>query len=270
MADLEEAIQVSRQVVDTALKDHLEWARRLNSLGCGLSNRYLRTGVIADLEEAIQVSRRAVDITPEYYPDREQLLNNLGNQLSNQYSRTGSIADLENTIQVTRQAVDTTPEDYPDRARLLNNLGAGLCHQHLRIEAMDDLEEAVLLYQISLRQLDAATLDRIFAGREVLRLHELTLNWEKAYEDSAISVSLIPKLSLRSLGNPDRQYMLSQVVGLAYDATAAAFHAGKTPQFALSLLEQGHGVLAASLEEVRTDVLDLQERQPELARPSKS
>jgi hypothetical protein len=70
MADLEEAIQVSRQAVDIVLKDHLEWARRLNSLGCGLSNRYLRTGVIADLEEAIQVSRRAADITPEDYPDR--------------------------------------------------------------------------------------------------------------------------------------------------------------------------------------------------------
>jgi hypothetical protein len=60
--------------------------------------------------------------------------------------------------------------------------------------------------------------------------------------------------------------MLSQVVDLACDATAAALHAGKMPQFALSLLEQGRDVLATSLEEMRTDVLDLQERPPELTR----
>jgi hypothetical protein len=55
------------------------------------------------------------------------------------------------------------------------------------------------------------------------------------------------------------------VVGLASDAAAVAFHAGKGPVVALDLLERGRGVLAASLEEMRTDSSDLQNRYPQLA-----
>ena len=59
--------------------------------------------------------------------------------------------------------------------------------------------------------------------------------------------------------------MLSQVVGLAYDVTAVALQVEKAPLVALELLERGRGVLAASLEEIRTDILDLRRRHSELA-----
>ena len=59
--------------------------------------------------------------------------------------------------------------------------------------------------------------------------------------------------------------MLGQVGGLAPDAAAAAFHAEKGLLIALTLLERGRGVLAASFEEMRVDVLELQERHPKLA-----
>lgn len=55
------------------------------------------------------------------------------------------------------------------------------------------------------------------------------------------------------------------MVGLASNAAAAALHAGKGPLVALEFLEQGRGALAASLEELRTDILDLQKSYPELA-----
>jgi hypothetical protein len=52
---------------------------------------------------------------------------------------------------------------------------------------------------------------------------------------------------------------------LTCDAAAAALNAGKPAAFAMSLLEQGRGALAASLDEIRTDVSDLQALYPDLA-----
>jgi hypothetical protein len=56
------------------------------------------------------------------------------------------------------------------------------------------------------------------------------------------------------------------VVGLASNAAAVALHAEKGPLVALGFLEQGHGVLAASLEDMQTDILYLQERYPKMAK----
>lgn len=58
--------------------------------------------------------------------------------------------------------------------------------------------------------------------------------------------------------------MVGMIVGLACDATAAALHAGNIPLVALNMLEQERGILATSLEDMRTDLIDLQSRSPEL------
>jgi hypothetical protein len=68
MADLEEAIKVVRQAVDSTPDDHPNWAGWLNSLGSFLGRWYERTSEMADLEEAIKAAKRAVDLTPDGYP----------------------------------------------------------------------------------------------------------------------------------------------------------------------------------------------------------
>jgi hypothetical protein len=79
-------------------------------------------------------------------------------------------------------------------------------------------------------------------------------------------MDLIPKLTPRSLSNADKQNLLRQISGLACDATAAALNAGKDPLLALTILEQGRGVIAASLEDSRADLSSLQDDYPDLAR----
>ncbi len=130
---------------------------------------------------------------------------------------------------------------------------------------MADLEEAISCHQSGVRQASSPTIHHIVAGKKVLYLHTVRQDWQRAYEASAITVRLIPNLTARSLGSSDKQHLLGQVAGFASDAAAAALHAEKGPLVALEFLEQGRGVLATSLEELRTDILDLQERQPELA-----
>jgi tetratricopeptide (TPR) repeat protein len=82
MANLEEAIQVTRQAIALTPKDHSDLAGRLNNLGNSLGSRYKRTRDIANLEEAIQVARQAVASTPEDHSDIASCLNNLGNSLA--------------------------------------------------------------------------------------------------------------------------------------------------------------------------------------------
>ena len=92
MDDLEEAIRLARQAVDTTPGDHPNLAAYLSNLGTKLSHQYKRTGKIDNLEEAIQVAQQAVKVTPQDHPDLAGFLNNLGNKLESRYERAGNIS----------------------------------------------------------------------------------------------------------------------------------------------------------------------------------
>ncbi|KAK1993567.1 hypothetical protein LX36DRAFT_729603 [Colletotrichum falcatum] len=273
--DLEESITITREAVNATPEDHPHRAILLNSLGNRLGNRYWRTGSTEDLEdlgnrlgnrywrtgstedleESITITREALKATPDDHPDRARPLNNLGLQLGDRYLRTESMTDLEESITVTREAVNATPEDHPNRAGELNNLGLGLRNRYSRTGAMADLEE-MKICTIS---------ERIRAGRSLLSLPNIFQDIQGAYAVAEIAVNLIPLLSSFSLHSADKQYQLRQAVGMASVAAAVALHAGQGPIAALELLETGRGVLAGSLQNIRTDLSALQQRHPDLA-----
>lgn len=64
--------------------------------------------------------------------------------------------------------------------------------------------------------------------------------------------------------------MLAVFAGLATIAAATALNAGKEAHLALELLELGRGVIATLLLEMRTDISDLHNKHPELAKILKS
>jgi hypothetical protein len=192
-------------------------------------------------------------------------LNNVGISLGDRYSRTGATADLEEAIQVARKAVDATPDNHPDQAGRFNNLGIRLSDRYSRTRAIVDLQEATSCYNSALHQVTSNIATRIRAGRGVLINAAKTFNWKQAYEASTLAVSLVPKVIPRSLENSDKQHTLSRVAGLASDAAAAALNFQQPPVVALRLLEQGRGLLAASTDEMRVDIFDLQEADPNLA-----
>jgi tetratricopeptide (TPR) repeat protein len=266
MADLEEAIQIARQIVDMIPKETPNWPMYLSNLGKQLSNRFSKTGELADLEESIELWRQVIGATPKDHPDQAKQLCSLGNKLRVRYSRTGKIADLEEAIRITRQAVNATPEDDPDRVSLLKALGTGLLQRYRRTKVRADFEEATVYFQSALHQSNGTVINRIQAGRVFLPLAcKFTSDWQQAYEAANVVVHLISRLSTRSLENSDKQHVLELAVGLASDAAAVALQAEKGALVALNFLEQGRGVLATSLEEMRTDILNLREGCPELA-----
>ncbi|KAH7013171.1 CHAT domain-containing protein [Ilyonectria destructans] len=260
--DLDAGIQMTRKGLEMTTENHSDRVAQLDMLAILLGQRYSETRATSDLEEAIKVARQAVQAAPQGGPYRARVLNNLGDDLGNLYLRTKKMADLEEAISYLRQAVEIMPQDYPDRSALLGNLGDQLDSLYARTGAIKDREDAIANYQEALNQTNSYTLSRIWAGRGILRCAS---DWQHAYEAASLAVSLVPRLSLRSLQNSDRQHALSQVVGLASDAAAVALQAGQTPLVALGLLEQGRGVLGTSLEEVRTDILSLRGRDSKLA-----
>ncbi|GFG20210.1 hypothetical protein IFM5058_10514 [Aspergillus udagawae] len=265
IADIEEAVQVGRAALDATPNNHPNRVVSLNNISSSLGHLYSQTRTLAHLEDALRLAWTAVNTMSEDHPARATCLRNLGHQLGHRYLTTGELADLEKTIQVRREALSGTPDDHPDRATALNDLGNALSERYLKTGATTDLEEAIIFGQSALSQLNAVPLVRIRAGQMVLRNCAVIADWQQAFEASRVAIYLIPKLTPRSLQNSDKQHFLARVVGLASDAAAAALNAGKEPLHALDLLEQGRGVLAASLEAIRRDLLDLQQTHPELS-----
>jgi tetratricopeptide (TPR) repeat protein len=131
MADLETAIQHSREALDATPADHPDRPHRLESLGNGYQDRYRRTGAIADLETAIQHSQEALDATPADHPHLAHRLGSLGIGYRDRYQRTGAIADFETAIQHFQEGLDNTVSSVKERLRC----GRILVELHARRES---------------------------------------------------------------------------------------------------------------------------------------
>ncbi|KAL6713002.1 hypothetical protein ACLMJK_009398 [Lecanora helva] len=268
MADLEEVIEISKKVINETPEECPARAHSMNILGQALLDRYFVDGAPTSLEEAIEVARQAITAVTNYAlqkPPIFVLQNLLASLLRQRYEVDGAKEDIEEAIQLSRDATDTLPEGQLERVRLIGNLGYSLKARYSKTGAAADLEEAIscLRYALGSSDLDIPT--RISVGRNLSDFCTDNSEWQKAYESSSTAVHVIPSLRVQSLGNLDKQHLLSQSVGLACDATAIAICIGKAPIDALSLLEEGRGVLATSVNEMRMDMLDLRENHPELA-----
>lgn len=175
------------------------------------------------------------------------------------------MSELHGAICYAKRAVGSTLEGHPARAGRLTNSGVLLGILYCRTRTEEHLEESVTCFNQALASVSSPVLNRIYAG--ILSIHYLgsTSAWRRAYETATVAIDLIPLLSLQSLQNSDKQYVLSQIAGFSSDTAAVALQAGEVPLRALSFLEQGRGVLAASLEEMCADVEDLQREHPMLA-----
>ena len=258
-----EAIQTLQNSLDIAPTDHHERPRLLELLGITLYEKYKKTRDPIDLEKSTVATRQAIDIAPEKHPDLINRFDSLGNRLEDSYIRTGNTVYLEEAIEIARRVVETTPEGLPNRAYYLNNLGLRLGKRYW-YDSQDtlDLEEAKSYYQTSLYQSNAPIMARIKAARQLLHV---TKDWQKAWEISSFAVQLIPNVMVRSLENSDKQQISSEITGLASDAATAALYARKGALLALKQLEQGRNLLANSIQEMRTDVQELEEHYPQLA-----
>ncbi|KAJ5414516.1 hypothetical protein N7509_001143 [Penicillium cosmopolitanum] len=176
MADLEEAIQVSRRAVQATPKDDPQLIGWLNNLGNDLERRYERIGQVNDLEEAIQMSRQAIQVAPNNHPEMKWLLNSLGDKLRRLYEQRGQAEDLGEAIQVYQQATNTPSGNYLNLKWLLSGLKSMLEIRYDQTGQIEDLEEAI---RVSRQVIQATPTDH--PGTEWL-LYSLGNKLEHRYE----------------------------------------------------------------------------------------
>jgi tetratricopeptide (TPR) repeat protein len=256
--DINEAIEYARE----ALELDPENSSRLYNVAIKLGDRFTRMNNLKDVNEAIELERKALKIIPLDHPERVDYLNVLGNQLADRFHHKRDLIDLEEAIDIAEECLELMSENHPHRAARLNGLAGRYLDLYNAKGDESYLTKSITKYRLALNQELSDTEDRIEAGQAII---SNCSNIQQVYDAAITAVGLVPNLVSWSHENSDRQFVLGRAVGLASDAAAAALRVGESAMTALKLLEQGRGIIASSLQDMRSDVADLEKHYPELA-----
>lgn len=219
--------------------------------------------VTATLDAAIVAHRTALESLPVGHTGRGYLQFNVGAVLVERCRRGGDPSILWEATDLLRTAA-RDQQGTAGEGISLHELGAALV-EAWRNGHLDSADHAIATFtQVSVLP-TASTSTRIEAavngGTVALSVEDV----QTALEAFGTSVELLPQLAGRHLGREDAEHWLARFGGLASDAAACAIELGR-PERAITLLELGRGVLLAQSLDTRTDLTDLDERHPELAR----
>ncbi|KAH7153491.1 CHAT domain-containing protein [Dactylonectria macrodidyma] len=264
-SDIEKAIQLYQESLDLVSQDPVYRAHRLQGLGCGYHSKYESTKEMADLDRAIQFQHASVNETQDGSFSLVLRQTNLGVSYSLKHKATKLPEHLESSIQQFQSALDLTPESHPSRAAVLRCLGFQYGEKYGTFKSRSDLEKAIQFYESSLGHFISPPNERLKSGKVLLGYYARMKNWPLAYQTACSVASLVPLLAPRSLENLDKQYLITEFIGLASDSAAAALMVQKTPYEAIRLLELARGIIVGSLSDMRADISDLRQKHPQLA-----
>ncbi|MFD5512599.1 CHAT domain-containing protein [Streptomyces sp. NPDC127051] len=173
-------------------------------------------------------------------------------ELAEEKSGPAIRAALERAVSAAREVLDLTPEGHRERARTQWVL-ARAQWRRARLGESVDLAEAARLARQSAQNGAESLSVRVSAARTWGDVAAAAGRDAEARTGYAYAVSLLPRLTPHTLGRADQAARLGVGLGLACDAAAMALRVGD-PESALTLLEQGRGVLLAQGLEMRGDL----------------
>ncbi|MEV4948913.1 CHAT domain-containing protein [Streptomyces sp. NPDC053755] len=221
------------------------------------------------LAESRLVLEEAVAGLDDDHPQRALALMNLAAvcvvtaELADDPAGPTARASFEQAVSAAREALARVPEGYPEQARIQWLIARAQVGRAL-IGERADLGEAARLAQRSAHNAVAPVTVRLPAARVWGDAAAASGRHAEALAAYTYAVGLLPRLAPRNLGRADQESRLGAGVGLASDAAALALRAGD-PEAALTLLEQGRGVLLAQGLESRGDLSRLRAADPALA-----
>jgi tetratricopeptide (TPR) repeat protein len=261
---LTQATALSRQAVAVTPIGHRNRSGRLTTLAHQLATEYKTSGNASMLDEAIEIGRQALAEAPKDYSDKPGLYMNLGVHLRERFRLTQGRTDLDEAIDSMRRALQLMQGVGTDLTGSLLNLGNALSERHSLTCDNTDLSESIAAFRQAVSNVYAAPNERVRAaaawGLAATDAGQVT----EALEGFTRAVELLPSVSPHNLQRPDQEHHLSRYSGLAGLAAASALDAGD-PQRAVTVLEQGRGVLLAQALESRSDLTNLREQQPAMA-----
>ncbi len=262
---LDEAVEQCRRAVAQTAPAHLLYPRFQGNLGLVLSVRYRAAGNDADLTAAEDAARSAVAGTPAGHPNQAQRAMLLADVLWCRFQNDRDPDVLNEVIDNASIAAAAAPEGHQDWARIRALIARARTMRVL--DAGGDPAELTLA---------AALFGEIAASSGVPVSERVSAAWSQtgpllAADDHAgalraatVAVELLPKVARRNLARADQERPLAQLSGLASTAAALAIGAGQ-PELALTLLEQGRGILLSQALDNRADLTALKDRDAGLA-----
>ncbi|KAJ4316108.1 hypothetical protein N0V84_008037 [Fusarium piperis] len=269
--DVDRAVNLSEEALRFASENSPSTSPALCTLANALGGRAGVTQQVNDLDRAIELLRQAQEKTSVNQASSLEIGVNLAMRLFQRYEMTDSetTTDLDEATEITESTLDGTPDNHPVHARLQNFLGLFSYARFYQSSSESAAEEALGHFRQALRSPHyTSVFRRVQAGRIMVRLCCDMGRWQEAYEASVETIELIPKLSSRAIRISDRQQLLSaeDVASFGANAAAAALQSGKDGYTALRLLEMGRQSLAASVAELRPDLVALRGENPALAK----
>lgn len=264
VGDLEQAIKQAEEAVATAPYGNYVRAGSLSNLGNRFHIRYERFGALEDLEKAVKLAEEALESTPSdhNHPDRPARLNNLSNVLKDRYDELGATQDQEDAIKKGEEAAEAAPRNHLDRPGILSNFGKEL----LLSNPAKNFQRSIDTFLEAWYSESSPPRYRIRAACFAAVVFELLERWEEAASILEGAVKMLTNISPRFLDRDDQEKMLSGrgFTGLAADAVALALQAGAEPSHCVRLLELGRGIIMGLVIDYRSDLSELEMKNPEL------
>ncbi|MEU6635124.1 CHAT domain-containing protein [Streptomyces rochei] len=271
LEDVDAAVVAARNAVLAAPHDHPDRAACLSALSTALRSRYGSTRHLADLDLAVDAALSAILGTPHDDPQRAEFLAKLGVALRTRFERTCQPRDLETAVEAVREAVRATPHDHPDRAHHLNSLSELLWMRSEFIGTPEDRKDALSAAEEAADVKTAPPRMRVAGARTAGRM-AATSDPGRAAASLEKAVLLLPEVAPRRLRRTDQHHALGSIAaGLAAEATALALADSngsrqERAMRALTLAEAGRAVLLSQALGTRSDLTELRDRHPALAR----
>ncbi|VTO92598.1 unnamed protein product [Fusarium graminearum] len=175
--DLDEAVDICREVVEQTEKNSSYALGRLGNLSITLSNRFDVLGDIKDLDETIKIVRQAIDMTKDGSLEQTAQLSNYGRFVGDRYLRTGNVSDLDESIHTLQKVCDRVQDDqvFFNKPRCLTNLGIQLSRMYRKKGTIADLKKAVDVCRKACKIVPNAELQRCFSNLAITLKHEYFL-----------------------------------------------------------------------------------------------
>ncbi|CZS74913.1 unnamed protein product [Fusarium graminearum] len=265
VSDLERCIEFSQKTVDKSGRGDASRHLYLARLASSLKHRFNHYRSIKDIDTAIDLGKESLKITPTGHVDYSLHLQELAQSMSIRWGETKDEKDLKDAIVFERRALDAMDTGHRQRAESLFNMGSYLLKRESVTGNEDDTHEAAQLFEEAIKQTQSSVKSRIEAARRLTYIYMSQDDWQRAYDAAVAAINMIPQLLLRSLGNDDKQELLKKLGGTSSDAAALALNLGEGPMVTLDMLGRGRGLLAASIDDLHTDVAALRKEFPDMA-----
>ncbi len=261
--DGDQSIRIHEPLEET-LENPIHQAYQLRGLAEAYMVKFSETGATTDFEKSVKFSQQALEKIPEDHQERAFHLRTLADICVLDKSR--KLASSDAAIQLYKQALDKTQEDDTQQSFLLLSLAMTHMGQFIKAGAPIDLEQATQIFHRLLNFSPCLVRNRILAGKCLVELYARINDWSQAYEVASQTLSLIPLFTPRFLQTSDMQHLLVEILHLGSDAAAISLMIGKEPFEAIRLLELGRGIIAGTHYDMYTDIPDLRQQYPQIAK----